>query len=253
MKRGWKTRCVDIFFQPAIFSNASQPTCSGLTEGKALFDVGVLDAVLAAENNNERYDALVRLKDEVLPHYDDLQGGFSEVREKLKGVWLVVGETETVPYETPFGDFGGHEPHQVTGQIAEIMQQYRYVQLGETYAFVHDLYVQTSDTESRNQLVKLAESIASPTREICQRYGPLVQVRLAEALSKEEDFASIAPLAIAIASKILKPDITGASSSSTTVTFHRGAIVYSGAPRESPQNGCRDYRCVRRERNRKRR
>ena len=200
-----------------------------LTQGKMLFDAGVLDAVLAAENNNERYEALVRLKDDVLPHHDDLQGAFSDVQDKLKEAWLVAGQTETVPHETPFGGFRGIEPHQVTGQIVEIMDRYRFCDPDETYAFVRDLYVQTSGPESRNQLVKLAESLASPTLQIWQRYGPAVQVRLAEALSKEKDIASIAPLATAIASKILEPDITGATSSSTTLTFHRGVIVHSDA------------------------
>ena len=200
-----------------------------LTKGKALFDAGVLDAVLTAENNNDRYEALIRLKDDVLPHYDDLQGVFSEVRDTLKEAWLVAGETETVPYETPFGGYKGSEPHQVTGQIAEIMERYRYLDPDETYAFIRDLYVQTPDAESRNQLVKLAESLASPTLQIWQRCGPSIQVRLAETLSKEEDIASIAPLATTIVSKILEPDITGTTSSSNAVTFQRGAIVHSDA------------------------
>ena len=200
-----------------------------LTEGKALFDAGVLDAVLGAENNNERYEALVRLKDDVLPHYNDLEELFSEVREKLKEAWLVAGETATVPYETPFGGFRGQEPHQVTGQIAEIMERYRYLDPDETYALVRDLYVQTSDAESRNQLIKLAESLASPTLQVWQRCGPSIQVILAEALSKENDIASIAPLATTIASKILEPDITGSTWSSTSVTLHTGVIVHSDA------------------------
>ena len=198
-----------------------------LTQGKALFDAGVLDAVLAAENNNERHEALVRLKDDVLPHYDDLPTVFSEVRDKLKKAWLVAGETETVPHDTPFGSFRGHEPRHVTGQIAGIMERYRYLDPDETYAFVRDLYVQTSDAESRNQLVKLAESLASPTLEIWQRYGPEVQVRLSETLSKEEDIASIAPLANTIARKILETEITGRTWSSNAMTLHRGVIVHS--------------------------
>ena len=198
-----------------------------LTEGKALFDAGVLDAVLAAKNNNERYEALVRLKDDVLPHYDDLQGMFPEVRDKLKEAWVVAGETQTVPHETPFGGYTGWEPHQVTGQIAKIMEQCRYFDLDETYAFVRDLYVQTSDAESRQQLVKLVESLASPTLQIWQRYGPSIQVRLAETLSKEKDVASIAPLATTIASKILEPDITGTTWSSNAMTLHRGVIDHS--------------------------
>lgn len=198
-----------------------------LTEGKALFDAGVLDTVLAAENNNERYEALVRLKDDILPQYDDLQGEFEEVRDKLKEAWLVAGTKETVLHETPFGDYAGWEPHQVTGQIAEIMERYRYCDPDETYAFVRELYVKTSDAESRNQLVKLAENLARPTLEIWKHYGPEVQMRLAERLSEEKDVASIAPLATAIASKILVPDITGTTWSSNAMTLHRGVIVHS--------------------------
>ena len=81
-----------------------------LAEGKALFDSDVLDAALAAANNNDRYDALVQLKDHVLPHFDDLPEVFSEIQDKLKQTWLVAGETETVPHETPFGDYPGWKP-----------------------------------------------------------------------------------------------------------------------------------------------
>ena len=164
-----------------------------LTEGKALFDEDVLNAALAAENNNDRYEALVRLKDDVLPYYDDLPEVFPVVRDKLKRAWLVAGETETVPHETPFGDYPGIEPHQVTGQISEIMERHRYVDPEETYAFIRDLYVQTPDAKSQGQLVELSEHLASHRLDVWQNYGPLIQVRLSEALSKEEDIASIAP------------------------------------------------------------
>ena len=200
-----------------------------LTEGKALFDAGVLDMILTAKNNNDRYDALVRLKEDVLPHYDDLPGVFREVREKLYEAWLVTGKTKAVPHPTPFGGYRGRENHEVTAHIAKILEQYRYIQPDETYAFVRNLYVQTSNAESQTQLVKLAERLASNELHIWECYGPYVQVMLAERLSREQDITSIGPLAIAIASKILDPDITGATSSSSAVTLHRGIIAHSNA------------------------
>ena len=200
-----------------------------LAEGKVLFDAGVLDAALAAENNNDRYEALVQLKDEVLPHFDDLPEVFPEIRDKLKKTWLAAGKTKTVPHETPFADLPGWEPHEVTAQIAEIVERYRYVDPLETYAFIRDIYVQTSDPKSRDRLVTLAERLASHTLQIWQCYGPLVQVRLAEALSKEGDIGSFAPIATTIASKILKPDITGTTSSSTAVMLHHGVVIHSQA------------------------
>ena len=201
-----------------------------LAEGKALFDSDVLDAALAAANNNDRYDALVQLKDHVLPHFDDLPEVFSEIQDKLKQTWLVAGETETVPHETPFGDYPGWKPHQVTAQIAEILERYRYLDPDKTYTFIRDLFVQTSDSESRDQLVKLAEHLARPTD---ADLGKVWSIRPGAAsrspMAKEPDIASIEPIATTITSKILSPEITGTTSSSNTLTFHRGAVTHSQA------------------------
>ena len=198
-----------------------------LAEGKALFDAGVLDAALAAENNNDRHNALVQLEDSVLPNYDDLPEMFSEIRDKLKQTWLVAGETKTVPHETSYGDYPGREPHHVTAQIAEIIERYRYVDPEKTYTFIRDLFLRTLGSKSRDQLVKLAERLARPTVQIWAHHGPLVQVRLAKALSNEADIASIAPIATTIASEVLCPDITGTTWSSSAVTFSRGVITHS--------------------------
>lgn len=200
-----------------------------LAQGKTLFDKGVLEAALAAANNNDRYEALVQLKDNVLPHYDDLPEVFPEIRDKLKQTWLAAGAAATVPHQTPFGEYPGWEPHQVTAQIAEMIGQYRYIDPDENYAFIRDLYVRTSDPLSRDQLVNLAKRLAQPTIQIWERHGPLVQAQLAVALSNEPDIASIAPLATAIAREVLRPDITGATWSSSAVTLSRGTVPYSPA------------------------
>jgi ppGpp synthetase/RelA/SpoT-type nucleotidyltranferase len=200
-----------------------------LAEGKALFDNGVLDAVLAAKNNNERYEAVVRLKDDVLPHYDNIESIFPEICENLKKAWLLADKTETVPHETPFGGYGGTEPSQVTAQIAQIIEDFRFFDPDETYALIRDLYPETTTAEAKDQLVKLAERLASHTLQIWERYGPRIQVRLAEALSNENDIAPFAPIVTTIASEILSPEITGTTSSSDAMTFHRGVIVYSEA------------------------
>ena len=200
-----------------------------LVDGKALIDAGVLDAVLAADNNNLRHEALVRLKDDVLPHYDDLTDVYPEIRDKLKEAWILAGKTETVPHETPFGSFKGTDPHEVTAQIAEIIERYRYLDIEQTYALIRDLYRQTWKPESRGQLITIAERLASHTPQIWQHYGPVVQVKVARMLAKEEDIGSIGPLIIKIATEIFDPEIKGTTSSSSAVTIHRGVIGHSEA------------------------
>lgn len=198
-----------------------------LADGKSLFDAGALNAVVGAADNNARYEAVASLRNDVLPHYDDIEGIFPEVREQLKEAWRLADLTETLPHETPFGSYPGMEPHQITGEIAEIFELYRYLDPDETYALTCDLYRGTSSAKAREQLVKLAERLAAHTMQIWQRHGPVVQVRLADALANEKDILPIAPVVMAIAKQILKPEITGTTSSSNSITFHSGVIAYS--------------------------
>jgi len=200
-----------------------------LMDGKELFDLGAVDAILNAPDNNERKDAAERLRDDVLPYYDDPQTEFLDIREKLKQAWLAAHDTATKSRETPFGNYPGAEPHDVAKVIADIFERYRYLDLEATYAVIRDLFVQTNDPDSRKHLSSLAEKLSAHTLQVWEKYGPIAQTRLAAALKAEENLGTMAPIAAAICGEILKPDITGTSSSSTTVTFHTGAVVYSEA------------------------
>ena len=104
-----------------------------------------------------------------------------------------------------------------------------YLDLEATYAAIRDLFVQTNDPDSRKHLIGLAEKLSAHTLQVWEKYGPIAQTRLAAALKAEDNLETIAAIAAAICGEILKPDITGTSSSSNTVTFHTGAIIYSDA------------------------
>lgn len=199
-----------------------------LSEGKALFDADILNSVVSAKNNNDRHSAVVRLKENVLPNYDDLQSVYPEIRAKLKEAWIRAELIEPVPFEGTFGVFGGgFEAHQVTAEIAAIITRYRYIEPGETYVLIRDLYFASTNVESRKQLIRAAELLASHNLQIWKQYGPVIQMLLADLLSRETDLVGIAPVAIAIANKILAPHIEGTNSSSRSVTISRGAIVHS--------------------------
>ena len=200
-----------------------------LMEGKALFDLGAVDAILSAPDNNERKDAAERLRDDVLPYYDDPQTEFPDIREKLKQAWLAAHDTATKSRETPFGNYPGAEPHDVAKVIADILERYRYLDPEATYAAIRDLFVQTNNPDSRKHLIGLAEKLSAHTLQVWEKYGPIAQTRLTNALKAEENLDAMAPIAATICGEILKPDITGTSSSSNTVTFHTGAIIYSDA------------------------
>ncbi|MEQ8747086.1 RelA/SpoT domain-containing protein [Pyruvatibacter sp.] len=200
-----------------------------LMDGMELFDRGAVDAILDAQNNNERKDAVERLRDDVLPYYDDLQTEYPDIREKLKQAWLAAQGAATKSRETPFGNFPGAEPADVADVIADIFERYRYIDPEATYAVIRDLFLQSNDPASHKHLINLAERLSAHTLQVWQEFGPVVQTRLAALLKAEARLGHMAPIAVTVCGEILKPDITGTSSSSDSVTLHTGAVIYSDA------------------------
>lgn len=209
-----------------------------LAVGKALFDEGAIDAVVNAADNNERYDAISRLKDYVLPYFDDVPNEYPGIREKLKEAWLRAENTpvkarqisdapEEVYFRIGFGDSPDETPDSVTGVIMEILQQYRYLDVQATYDLICELFVQTKGQASRDQLLKLSEHLSAYTLQIWEQCGPDVQVGLVARLKSQPDRQAIAPVAIKILGEVLKPHITGTTLTSSTMNLHRGSISYS--------------------------
>ena len=193
--------------------------------GKVLLDEGILDAVIDAKDNNERYEAVRHLKDDVLPYCDDFEELVPQVRRRLKEGWLRTLEVEKVSRQAPFGDFEGYEVFQVTGQIVEIMELCRYVDVIETYRFVFDLYGQTSNPEARGQLLDLIRKLAAYSLDIWKQIGPELQVTLAGLLSKEKDFSSVGPVVLAMAEEMLVLEARGTTWSSDKVTLRSATLV----------------------------
>ena len=195
-----------------------------LIGGKALFDEGAIDAVVNATDNNERQAAVDRLKDDVLPFFDDMATEYPIVREKLKEAWLRAEATPVTPRQT---HYRGETSDRVTGVIMEIFQHYRYLDVHATYELICELFIQTKGQASRDQLLKLSESLSAYTLWVWEYCGPSVQVELVDRLKSQPDRQAIASVAIKILGEVLKPEITGTTSSSNTMTFHRGSIPYS--------------------------
>ena len=221
-----------------------------LIAGKALFDEGAINAVVNAADNNERYDAVNQLKDKVLPYFDDVPTEYPGIREKLKEAWLRAEDTpvktrqisdapEEVYFRIGFGDSPDETPDRVTGVIMEIFQQYRYLDFQATYELICELFVQTKGQASRDQLLKLSESLSAYTLWIWEYCGPAVQIELVDRLKSQPDRQAIAPVAIKILGEVLKPDITDTTWSSSAVNLHSASIPYSAALADARRDAIR--------------
>ncbi|MFP3549735.1 RelA/SpoT domain-containing protein [Paraburkholderia sp. SIMBA_049] len=205
-----------------------------LVEGKALFDGDALEAIVQAPDNNARAKALETFSESVLPLYDDLQGVFPHVIERLVAAVNVARVTPTIPIETPYGEFAGKTCADIVSSIAKVLTHYRYVDIEATFDALRTLYGWASDEAERKLLIGLGKSLAKHELQVWRTYGPAVQAALIDIISRlgDEERRALMKLLTTMLSEVLGAEVTGTTSSSNAVTLHQGTVTFSDALRD---------------------
>ncbi len=206
-----------------------------LIEGKALFDDDALEAIVEAVDNNVRAEAIETFAENVLPFYDDLQTVYPEIVKKLVVAAGRARATPPVMIETPYGALPAKIYSDIVKAIADILThyRYRYLDIEATFDALRTLYGWAESAADRKLLLDLGKALAKHNLHVWRQHGPAVQAILVEhieALDEDERLA-LAPLLTAMLGKILGTEVTGTTNSSSTVTFHNGAVVASDALR----------------------
>jgi ppGpp synthetase/RelA/SpoT-type nucleotidyltranferase len=200
-----------------------------LMSGKALFDADAVRQLEMAQNNNERFDILSRLKTDTIPNFDDIPAAFRELREPLVRAARNARNTPKVPISTSYGTVPGYDWKTVIKLVIEILVQLRYAEPVETLKALATIYREETDEDLRKEVLNGVTSLAEFSIPVWKQVGPGVQLDLVEyldGLSKEE-LASVLPIALTVWGETLESNITGTSWSAEAVTWSRGAIGVS--------------------------
>lgn len=202
-----------------------------LMQGKELFDRNVLLQLERAPDNNVRWDLLTRLRDQVVPQYDDIRAVFPELSRALVKTIADARGTQVKPVETVFGNYPGHSAADVTDVAVDILSQLRFVDVEATFAAYCEILPGAIDAPEKKRIDEAIDALAQHDLEAWNAAGPLVQSTLVDAVaafdaSRRELLHSIV---VSVCRHALEPDISGTSSTMDTVTFHRGAVVASDA------------------------
>jgi ppGpp synthetase/RelA/SpoT-type nucleotidyltranferase len=202
-----------------------------LMQGKELFDRGTLEALDAAESNNERYDYLHQIKENLLPFYDDVPSMAPELIRIASTAIKRARATSTTSIETPFGNFDGHTSDQVANAGLEIIDQLRYVDIQATFRVLCELYATANSEEERRRLRQSVESLARNDVEVWRQVGFAVQGLLLEDILAfgDSERKSLRTIMLTVCQQILHPEITGTSWGFNTVTLQRGSVTSSEA------------------------
>jgi ppGpp synthetase/RelA/SpoT-type nucleotidyltranferase len=111
-----------------------------LQQGKELFDRDLLTRLELAADNNERHEILTALKQDVLPHYDDISAIYGDVLPAMVAAAKRARETPVKPITTPFGELKGKTAEDVAMLIVETIEAFRYADIAASFNALRELY-----------------------------------------------------------------------------------------------------------------
>jgi ppGpp synthetase/RelA/SpoT-type nucleotidyltranferase len=201
-----------------------------LMAGKDLFDQEPLRVIREAADNNERYDAIERLAEDVLQYYDDLASEHSDIVAALVEAAEQARTSESVPIVVGTSSFPGKSAGDVVQLIVGILRDYRYVGFEATTEAVIRLYMGATGDDEQKAIISLGEELAKHHLGVWKRYGPVAQQALIDIADKlpEETRERCRPLLRTMYDKILSPGVEGTEwASPDTLTISTGSVQAS--------------------------
>ena len=225
-----KQRLTDImnkYLIPAGYEfERAQYDFERLRLGKELFDRNTLELLQTASDNNARYDLLQRVKNDLLPFYDDLPAVAPTIVQAAADAIKKARTTGTKEIETPLGNLRGHTAEEVANAGMEIIETLSYVDVQETFGVLCDLYVSAVTGQERRRIIQAAERLAHNDLEVWRQAGFMVQQLLQESIAalNDNDRTRAQPVVLAAAQEILDPELSGSTWNFDSVSIHRRAV-----------------------------
>ena len=194
-----------------------------------MFDGGALEAIVSSDDNNKRAEALEVFVENVLPHYDDVQNEYAHISERLIEAVKVARATPLAPIETPYGPLPAKTAADIVELVAGVLETYRYADVDVTFGAVCELFAGAESDAEREPLLRLADSLSKHQLEIWRTHGPAVQAMVVDRIDGLPigKRGPLLRLLTRMLGEVLEAEITGASSSSTSITMHFGPVPVS--------------------------
>jgi hypothetical protein len=202
-----------------------------LLAGKELFDRGTLANLETAKDNNERYELLHRIREDLLPFYDDIRAVGPELIGRAADAIKKARDTATTPIETTFGNLQGYTAQYVTNEGLQLIDDLRYIDIELTFRVLCDLYMTARSDEERKRILQSVEKLARYDLNAWRRVGFGVQKVLYDATCtlSEAEKATLRPLIADMCSIFLETDLQGTTWHFDSVSLERGAVPPSPA------------------------
>jgi ppGpp synthetase/RelA/SpoT-type nucleotidyltranferase len=218
-----------------------------LMEGKVLFDRGVIEELEAATDNNQRWDLLKKIREDVVPHYDDIAGVHQEL---LRALVKTITDGRATPVKaivTDFGNFRGHTADEVIDAALDILDYLRFVEVDVTFEALCSVAPGAVDEKDKKRIEESVERLSRHSLNAWREVGPAIQAALLSTVSTFDldERQRLFPVIVSVCSHALESDVTGTSDGLNTVTFHHGAVIVSDQLIATPEGSQRPANTLR--------
>ena len=111
-----------------------------LRRGQEMFDRKLLERLGQAPDNNERYEIIKSLREDVLPNYDDINAVYDDV---LSALLAAAKKARNVPVKarsTPYGEFPGQNANDVIMSVVDTINVFRNANIPKSLEVLRELY-----------------------------------------------------------------------------------------------------------------
>jgi ppGpp synthetase/RelA/SpoT-type nucleotidyltranferase len=205
-----------------------------LLAGKELFDRGTLEALEAATDNNERHEQLKRIRENLLPFYDDVSAVALEVIRLAAEAIKKARDTPPIPVKTAFGDFDGCTAEQVASEALQLIDDLRYAEIERTFDVLCDLYLTARSNDERKRIFQSFEALARHDMDAWKQVDFGVQKALHDAVRSlpEAKRQALRPVITGMCELFLSAELEGATWHFNSVSLTRAAVTPSTAYKE---------------------
>lgn len=202
-----------------------------LLAGKELFDRGTIEALDAAKDNNERYERLRRIRNDLLPFYDDVPAVAPDLIRVASKAIKEARKVATVPIVTPFGSYHGHDGQVVANEALKLIDDVRFVDIAQTFRTLCDLYARSPSDDERRRILQSVEALARNDVNVWRQVGFGVQKAIYDEMSALPDANRevLRPLIVTVCRLFLDTELQGTTWHFDSVSLERGAVPASTA------------------------
>lgn len=225
-------RIMDEFLIPAGYEiQKAQQEYERLLQGKEIFDQGMAVVLDNAQNNNERYEILSKLKDYAIPYADDLPSVFDHLKAPLLRAAKATRDTAPVHIETTFGKMSGFKSEPVLKLVVEIAKSFGYIDPVGTLKLLIEIYRGESSERIRRKILDAVKNLSEYNISAYQNVGVAIQHALVDYLGQlgVKELEDIRPIALVVWGEAVQSDISGTEWSAESVTLSTGAVPVSSS------------------------